>query len=339
MTAPGDSVLIFLLLALLVACSGYAAGRLHQRWQTALDREEAYRDGYETGTRSVFSTAVRMLGPRRPVRASAPVQKAGPGLAAEPTVPVAAGPALSFPLPEPPPPYAVPEPPALGGVTYHKFPDPRLTAEEGLTGPQPRLAGADIPAAPSPRSRLAGADIPAAPSPRSRVSGAETPAGSGPRPAGTPAGSGPRPAETPAGPHPHPAGAGTPAAPGPRLAGAEAPTDSRPRLADRSGLALGAPAKAAAPDAAPDAVAEAARRPGPAPRRRPSHRADTEAGRTPAAPSAASTSGRHTVPDELVQATTYRLPPDRVFRAKVKESSRLPEEPTTKLSVPKPRKS
>jgi hypothetical protein len=48
--------------------------------------------------------------------------------------------------------------------------------------------------------------------------------------------------------------------------------------------------------------------------------------------------GRHTVPDELVQAATYRLPPDRIFRAKVPDPA-LPEEPTTRLSVPKPRHS
>ena len=52
-------------------------------------------------------------------------------------------------------------------------------------------------------------------------------------------------------------------------------------------------------------------------------------------------SGRHTVPDELVRATTYRLPADRVFRAKVREdpdSPGLSEEQTTRL-VPKPRQS
>jgi hypothetical protein len=46
-------------------------------------------------------------------------------------------------------------------------------------------------------------------------------------------------------------------------------------------------------------------------------------------------SGRHTVPDGLVRGSTYRLPPDRVFRAKVPEAVALPEEPTTRL--PKPR--
>ena len=57
---------------------------------------------------------------------------------------------------------------------------------------------------------------------------------------------------------------------------------------------------------------------------------------------ASALSGRHTVPDELVQAATYRLPPDRVFRARVPDavdSPGLPEELTTRLSVPKPRQS
>ncbi|MBU2662677.1 hypothetical protein KOI35_04080 [Actinoplanes bogorensis] len=44
------------------------------------------------------------------------------------------------------------------------------------------------------------------------------------------------------------------------------------------------------------------------------------------------------MPDELVQAATYRLPADRVFRAKVPNSTPLPDEPTTNLPVPKPRR-
>jgi hypothetical protein len=48
--------------------------------------------------------------------------------------------------------------------------------------------------------------------------------------------------------------------------------------------------------------------------------------------------GKHTVPDELVRAATYRLPADRVFRAKVPNSTPLPEHTTTHLSVPKPRR-
>jgi hypothetical protein len=49
--------------------------------------------------------------------------------------------------------------------------------------------------------------------------------------------------------------------------------------------------------------------------------------------------GRHYVPDELVQAATYRLPPDRVARAKVRGAStpsELASDPTWRLPpVPK----
>ncbi|WP_189078167.1 hypothetical protein [Mangrovihabitans endophyticus] len=76
MTAPGNSPLIFALLAAFVACTGYAAGRLHQWHRTLQDRDEAYRDGYDTATRSVFSMAARIMSPRREkaaIRASASV--------------------------------------------------------------------------------------------------------------------------------------------------------------------------------------------------------------------------------------------------------------------------
>ena len=73
MTAPGDDVLTMLLLSLFLVSTGYAAGRLHQWYRMGTDRDEAYRDGYDTATRSVFSMAVRLIGPRRPVRATATV--------------------------------------------------------------------------------------------------------------------------------------------------------------------------------------------------------------------------------------------------------------------------
>jgi hypothetical protein len=47
--------------------------------------------------------------------------------------------------------------------------------------------------------------------------------------------------------------------------------------------------------------------------------------------------GRHTVPDELVQAPTYRLSPDRVARAKVRSPHAPGEE--SPPAVPKPRSS
>jgi hypothetical protein len=239
MTAPGNSALIFTLMAVFVACCGYAAGRLHQRYQMERDREEAYRDGYDSATRSIFSLAARVIAPRRGVRASAPVvlpaevpaqqpvvdgavvadstspgpvgpaaallrRSAVPGAAPAsappaPTTPslgipvpppAPTTPSLGFPVPPPPSSRIVEEPPAVGGVVYQPFPDPRSPEEVAL----------------------------------------------------------------------------------------------------------------------------------------------------PVAPDVSS--GRHTVPDELVQGSTYRLPADRVFRAKVPESGPgLPDESTTRLSVPRPRHS
>ncbi|GGQ55990.1 hypothetical protein [Couchioplanes azureus] len=78
MAAPGHDALLISLLAACTACIGYAVGRLHQWYRTGLDRDEAYRDGYETATRSVFSTAARLIGPRRAARGTAAVRPAPP---------------------------------------------------------------------------------------------------------------------------------------------------------------------------------------------------------------------------------------------------------------------
>ncbi|UQU66609.1 hypothetical protein COUCH_10225 [Couchioplanes caeruleus] len=76
MTAPANDALLITLLAVFTACAGYAAGRLHQWYRTGLDRDEAYRDGYDTATRSVFSMAARLIGPRRAIRGTAVVTSA-----------------------------------------------------------------------------------------------------------------------------------------------------------------------------------------------------------------------------------------------------------------------
>jgi hypothetical protein len=90
MTAPGNSVVLFILLAAFLACAGYAAGRLHQWYRTGQDRDEAYRDGYDTATRSVFSMAARIIGPRRSerpaIRASAPVRSSAGDATCSPDV-------------------------------------------------------------------------------------------------------------------------------------------------------------------------------------------------------------------------------------------------------------
>lgn len=64
MTAPGDTILVIILAAALMACFGYTAGRVHQRRQSGADRATAYKRGYEAATRSVFSMAARAAGRR-----------------------------------------------------------------------------------------------------------------------------------------------------------------------------------------------------------------------------------------------------------------------------------
>lgn len=62
MTTPGDIALLIVLAAALMACAGYAAGRLHQRRQSGPDLRDAYKTGYDAATRSVFSMAARAAG-------------------------------------------------------------------------------------------------------------------------------------------------------------------------------------------------------------------------------------------------------------------------------------
>ena len=62
MSTPGDTLLLVILAAALMACSGYAAGRLHRRRHGGTERETAYREGYDAATRDVFSMAARAAG-------------------------------------------------------------------------------------------------------------------------------------------------------------------------------------------------------------------------------------------------------------------------------------
>jgi hypothetical protein len=66
MTTPGDIALLIVLAAALMACAGYAAGRLHQRRQSGPDLRDAYKTGYDAATRSVFSMAARAAGRKPP---------------------------------------------------------------------------------------------------------------------------------------------------------------------------------------------------------------------------------------------------------------------------------
>ncbi|GIE84500.1 hypothetical protein [Actinoplanes regularis] len=171
MSAPGNSVILLVLLSVFVGCAGYAVGRWHERREGGAEREEAYRDGYDHAARSVFSLAARVAGPRRrgAVRASAAVRKeeratrsgdAGvvesrtgdpAPVAATPTAPEspdvvppvadavspappAAGSSFGFPAPEPHTGPGLPAPAAAGGVNYSSLPDPHWPAEPESSG-------------------------------------------------------------------------------------------------------------------------------------------------------------------------------------------------------------
>lgn len=60
MIAPGNAVISSILGILLVITLCYAAGRLHQWHRATYERETAYRDGYDTATKSLFSLAARV---------------------------------------------------------------------------------------------------------------------------------------------------------------------------------------------------------------------------------------------------------------------------------------
>ncbi|WP_067503921.1 hypothetical protein [Actinoplanes sp. TFC3] len=212
------AALLIALLAAFTACAGYVAGRLHQWYVVGVDRDEAYQDGFDKGTRSVFSTAARMIAPRRPVRATARVVAA-----AEPASVSSSSPS------------------SLSEV------DSAGSADAALLGGAALLAAAAAAVNP---------------------------------------------------------------------AGGERPGDS---AASASSAELAGPVDHASPAEVADVPSESAQAAAPA------------------------KGGRHLVPDELVQAATYRLPPDRVARAKVPGTAAADAdgETTTRLAptIPRPRAS
>jgi hypothetical protein len=225
MTAPGNSSLLLTLLAALIASTGYAGGRIHQWYRMGRDRDEAFRDGYDTATRSVFSLAARVISPRRADRAA-------------------------------------------------------IRASAGVVLPAESVVSSVIPIDVATGSRSAD-----------------------------------------------------------RAARSASPADGRAvrfpsRSADRSGTAAAERDVRAVPAAKRDAPFG-------------SLAGEQTAPVVPVVPAGAEeateSSGRHTVPDELVHAATYRLPPDRVARAKVHEPGSPPVVPTPdgkpRVAVPKPRTS
>jgi hypothetical protein len=252
MTAPGNSVVLILLLAAFLACTGYAGGRLHQWYRMGQERDEAYRDGYDTATRTVFSMAARIISPRRTdrsaIRASAAVV-----IPASAVVETA-----TSPLPPTAPPPA--------GASRSPY-----WTEAAMATPASQVR-ADVPPADSSTPWEIFPDDPARPLVFRSL-------------------------------------------PGPRL--------TRPRQD-----AFAEPAGVGKPDGEATAMAR-------------EDRPEMSPGGRSQAPDAEPSGGRHMVPDELVQAATYRLPPDRVARAKVRDAntpSELSADPASWLPpVPKPR--
>jgi hypothetical protein len=54
MTAPGNYLLYFLLTLAIVMSTGYAVGRIHQWHRHGVERDKAYRTGYDEASRSIM---------------------------------------------------------------------------------------------------------------------------------------------------------------------------------------------------------------------------------------------------------------------------------------------
>lgn len=53
--------LLLTFLFILAASVGYACGRVHQWYRHALERDEAWRDGYDQASGTLFKTAARVM--------------------------------------------------------------------------------------------------------------------------------------------------------------------------------------------------------------------------------------------------------------------------------------
>jgi hypothetical protein len=59
MTAPGNNLLQIALALAFVIASGYASGRIHQWYRHGLERDHAYREGYNHASHSMFTMALQ----------------------------------------------------------------------------------------------------------------------------------------------------------------------------------------------------------------------------------------------------------------------------------------
>lgn len=64
--------MLTLFLFVLASSCGYAGGRIHQWYRTALERDAAWRDGYDQATGSLFALATRVVR-RKPQESSVEV--------------------------------------------------------------------------------------------------------------------------------------------------------------------------------------------------------------------------------------------------------------------------
>ncbi|WP_157441334.1 hypothetical protein [Actinoplanes awajinensis] len=54
MTAPGNELMYFVFTLSVFVSSGYAVGRIHQWHRHGVERDEAYRGGYDKASRSII---------------------------------------------------------------------------------------------------------------------------------------------------------------------------------------------------------------------------------------------------------------------------------------------
>ncbi|GAB1643015.1 hypothetical protein [Krasilnikovia sp. MM14-A1259] len=71
MTAPGNNAILIVLALAFVIASGYASGRIHQWYKNGLERDQAYREGYDHASHSLFDMAMRnRSGRQRPAQSA-----------------------------------------------------------------------------------------------------------------------------------------------------------------------------------------------------------------------------------------------------------------------------
>lgn len=62
MIAPGNNLIQIVLALAFVIASGYASGRIHQWYRHGLERDHAYREGYNHASHSMFTMALQARG-------------------------------------------------------------------------------------------------------------------------------------------------------------------------------------------------------------------------------------------------------------------------------------